>query len=123
MFRPRFALTRATALLFIALLAISVGSSAQGTDAGNSNSMTLEQVIETANANYPAIMVAQAQQKSAQGSIAVARTAYLPRTDVLWQTNRATANNVFGLLLPQTTIPSVTGSVLTPDSTRSAWNS
>ncbi|HEY3989717.1 MAG TPA: TolC family protein [Acidobacteriaceae bacterium] len=85
--------------------------------------MTLEQVIETANANYPAIKAAQAQQRAAQGDIAVARTAYLPRTDVLWQTNRATANNILGLLLPQATIPSVTGGVLPPDPTRSAWNS
>jgi outer membrane protein TolC len=42
---------------------------------------------------------------------------------VLWQTNRATANNILGLLLPQATIHSVTGSVLPPDPTRSAWNS
>jgi outer membrane protein len=85
--------------------------------------LTLERVIETANANYPAIRAAQAQQKAAQGGIAVAKTAYLPRTDILWQTDRATANNVFGLMLPQTVVPSVTGSVLPADATRSAWNS
>jgi outer membrane protein TolC len=85
--------------------------------------LTLEQVIATADANYPAIKEAQAQQKAAQGGIAVAKTAYLPHTDVLWQTNRATANNILGLLLPQQTISSVTGSVLPSDPTRSAWNS
>jgi len=85
--------------------------------------LTLEQVIETADANYPAIKEAKAKQKAAQGGIAVARTAYLPRTDVLWQTDRATANNILGLLLPQSTIPSVTGSVIPPNPTRSAWNS
>ncbi len=53
----------------------------------------------------------------------MAKTAYLPRTDILWQTNRATANNILGLQLPQATIPSVTGTVLPPDPTRSAWNS
>jgi outer membrane protein TolC len=96
---------------------------AQTTGAGGTDVMTLEQVIETANAKYPAIKAAQAQQMAAQGGIAVARTAYLPRTDMLWQTNRATANNILGLLLPQATIPSVTGEVLPPDATRSAWNS
>jgi outer membrane protein TolC len=85
--------------------------------------LTLEQVIATADANYPAIKAAEAQRKAAQGGIAVAKTAYLPHTDVLWQTNRATANNILGLLLPQQTIPSVTGSVLPSDPTRSAWNS
>ena len=53
----------------------------------------------------------------------MAKTAYLPQTDILWQTNRATANNILGLLLPQATIPSVTGAVLPSDPTRSAWNS
>jgi outer membrane protein len=85
--------------------------------------MTLERVIETANANYPAIKAAQAQQKAAQRGVSVAKTAYLPHADILWQTNRATANNILGLLLPQATIPSVTGSVLPSDPTRSAWNS
>jgi outer membrane protein len=85
--------------------------------------LTLTEVIETANANYPAIKAAQARQRAAQEAIAVAKTAYLPRTDLLWQTNRATANNILGLLLPQSTIPSVTGQVLPSDPTRSAWNS
>ncbi len=85
--------------------------------------MTLEQVMEAAEARYPAIKAAQAQQRAAQGAIGVAKTAYLPRTDLLWQTNRATANNILGLLLPQTVIPSVTGEVLPSDPTRSAWNS
>jgi outer membrane protein TolC len=105
------------------LSAVHLSVFAQTTGAGATGVMTLEQVIETANAKYPAIKAAQAQQKAAQGGIAVARTAYLPRTDVLWQTNRATANNILGLLLPQATIPSVTGGVLPPDPTRSAWNS
>jgi len=85
--------------------------------------MTLEQVIETANANYPAIKASQAQQRAAQGAIGVAKTAYLPHSDILWQTDRATANNILGLLLPQAVIPSVTGAVLPADPTRSAWNS
>jgi outer membrane protein len=85
--------------------------------------VTLEQVIETASANYPSIKASQAQQRAAQGAIGVAKTAYLPHSDILWQTDRATANNILGLLLPQATIPSVTGPVLPADPTRSAWNS
>ena len=85
--------------------------------------LTLDQVIAAANANYPAIKAAQAQQRAVHESVGVAKTAYLPRTDILWQTDRATANNVLGLILPQATVPSVTGSVLPTDVTRSAWNS
>ena len=74
-------------------------------------------------ANYPAIQAAQAQERAAHEAIGVAKTAYLPRTDILWQTDRATANNILGLTLPQSVVPSVTGSVLPADPTRSAWNS
>jgi len=42
---------------------------------------------------------AKAGQRAAESQVGVARTAYLPRTDLLWQTNRATANNIYGLLL------------------------
>jgi outer membrane protein TolC len=121
--KPSFALFIAISSLVITLPAVHVSVFAQATGTSGPSAMTLEQVIETANANYPAIKAAQAEQRAAQGGIAVAKTAYLPRTDVLWQTNRATANNILGLLLPQSTIPSVTGNVLPPDPTRSAWNS
>jgi outer membrane protein TolC len=121
--RFSFALFRAISSLCIASLAGPVSSFGQATGTTGSEELTLAQVIETANANFPAIKAAQAQQKAARGGIAVAKTAYLPHTDVLWQTNRATANNILGLLLPQSTIPSVTGSVLPSDSARSAWNS
>lgn len=109
--------------MFAAVLAACPDSSAQGAGLSGQNAMTLEQVIATAKARYPRIEAAQAQQRAAEGAIGVAKNAYLPRTDLLWQTDRATANNVLGLLLPQTTIPSVTGTVLPADVARSAWNS
>jgi outer membrane protein len=90
---------------------------------GTSSALTLTQVIETARAKYPAIRAAQAQQKAAQGAVGLARTAYLPRTDLLWQTNRATANNIYGLLLPQGVIPNISGPVIASDNARSAWSS
>ncbi len=96
---------------------------AQASEANEHRNLTLIQVIDLARANYPAIQAAQAQQKAAQGTVGVARTAYLPRTDLLWQTNRATANNVYGLLLPQSVIPSISGPVIGSDVSRSAWSS
>lgn len=88
-----------------------------------SATLELDQVLTIAAANYPSIKTAQLRQKAANNEIGLAKTAYLPRTDILWQTDRATANNVFGLVLPQTVVPSVTGPVLDADVTRSAWNS
>jgi outer membrane protein TolC len=76
-----------------------------------------------ANAHYPQIRAALDQQTAATANISVARTAYLPRFDTLWQTNRATANNIYGLLLPQGIVPSISGPVLASDNTRSAWSS
>jgi outer membrane protein len=116
-------LCSAICLPFFALPAVPVNSLAQTTEKSGPTTVTLEQVIETASANYPSIKASQAQQRAAQGAIGVAKTAYLPHSDILWQTDRATANNILGLLLPQATIPSVTGPVLPADPTRSAWNS
>jgi multidrug efflux pump subunit AcrB len=42
---------------------------------------------------------------------------------VAWQQNRATRNNVFGLLLPQAGIPSISGPQLDNSSLESAWGS
>jgi outer membrane protein TolC len=55
--------------------------------------------------------------------VSLSRTAYLPRTDLLWQSNRATRNNIFGLLLPQSVIPPITGPVLSSTSDRGVWGS
>jgi outer membrane protein len=115
---------RALALACVSALCMTAQTlSAQTPEADARRKMTLAQVIERAQKDYPAIEAAEAQQKAAQGAVAVARTAYLPRTDVLWQTNRATANNVYGLLLPQGVVPPISGPVIAPDVSRSAWSS
>jgi outer membrane protein TolC len=54
----------------------------------------------------------------------LARTAYLPRVDAVAQVNRATRNNVFGLLLPtQGVIPSMSGPVIGSNNFGTAWGS
>jgi outer membrane protein TolC len=97
--------------------------SAQGVDPASARKITLEEVIDFARKNYPAIQAAQAERRAANGKVGVARTAYLPRTDLLWQTNRATANNIYGLLLPQGVISTISGPVIASDPSRSAWSS
>ena len=74
--------------------------------------LTLAQAVENSLRNYPSIRVSQEQVNAAAAAIRLARTAYLPKVDALAQVNRATRNNVFGLLLPQSVIPSMSGPVI-----------
>lgn len=74
-------------------------------------SLRLDTAVDLALKNYPAVRAAEGQTTAARGVVSVAQTAYLPRTDLLWQQNRATRNNVAGLLLPQSVIPGISGPV------------
>jgi outer membrane protein len=85
--------------------------------------LTLSAAVDLALRNHPAIREARAGSVAASEEIAVARTAYLPRADFLWQANRATRNNVFGLLLPQPVIPAVSGPVLGSETLDGVWSS
>src|SRR5207244_9522033 len=76
-----------------------------------SGPLTLNDAVQLALQNYPAIRESRARAQAAEEGIGVARTAYLPRLDLLWQENRGTTNNVFGLLFPQCTLFSMTGPV------------
>src|SRR5437868_10252262 len=85
--------------------------------------LTIAQAVESSLHNYPSIRVSQEQINAAAAGIQLARTAYLPRVDALAQVNRATRNNVFGLLLPQNVIPSISGPVLGTNTFGTAWGS
>jgi outer membrane protein len=84
---------------------------------------TLAQAVENSLKNYPSIRVSQEQINAAAAAIQLARTAYLPKVDALAQVNRATRNNVFGLLLPQSVIPSMSGPVIGSNNFGSVWGS
>jgi len=86
-------------------------------------SLTLSQAVENSVKNYPMIRVSQEQVNAAAAAIQLARTAYLPKVDALAQVNRATRNNVFGLLLPQSVIPSMSGPVIGSNNLGSVWGS
>jgi outer membrane protein len=85
--------------------------------------LTLGQAVEDALRNYPLVRVSQEQIRAAAAGIQLARTAYLPRVELVAQANRATRNNVFGTLLPQGVIPSISGPVLGTNNLGSAWGS
>ncbi len=85
--------------------------------------LTLEEAIDFAVANYPSVRAAEERILAARAGVDLAKTNYLPRTDMLWQSNRATRNNIFGLLLPQSVVPSISGPVLPSTSDTSVWGS
>ncbi len=96
---------------------------AQAGDQAPADPLTLERAIQYAGDHYPAVRAALERINASEADVGVARAAYLPRLDSLWQSNRATANNIFGQMLPQSVIPSLTGPVLSSASGQSVWGS
>lgn len=118
--RQKGGFAHAAVLLSIAI-ATDIGLSAQ--QPSPTNGLTVAQAVDSALRNYPSIQVSQEQINAAAAGIQLARTAYLPRVDALAQVNRATRNNVFGLLLRQSVIPSISGPVLGTNTFGTAWGS
>jgi outer membrane protein len=85
--------------------------------------LTLDQAVDFALSNYPAVRASMERALASKEGVSLSRTTYLPRTDLLWQSDRATRNNIFGLLLPQSVVPSISGSVFSSTSDRGVWGS
>jgi outer membrane protein TolC len=85
--------------------------------------LTFEQALQYAVDHYPTVRAALEQVNASTANVSVARGSFLPRFDAVWQTNRATTNNVFGQLLPQSVLPSISGPVLPSASSQSVWGS
>jgi outer membrane protein len=85
--------------------------------------LTIQHAVESALQNYPSITVSQEQINAAAAAIDLARTAYIPRIDSIAQVNRATRNNVFGILLPQGVLPSMSGPVIGTNNFGTVWGS
>src|SRR3954468_22631874 len=112
-----------TTLAVFAVLFLVSSNNAQQAQQANPGAMTIAQAVDSALKTYPSISVSQEQINAAAAAIDLARTSYLPRIDSLAQVNRATRNNVFGLLLPQSVVPSISGPVLGTNSSDSVWGS
>jgi outer membrane protein len=118
--RNRFATCLRTALCVLGCIVNSGIASAQ---TQTPQPLTLLDALDLTRRNYPSVKEVRARADAAKENVGVARTSYLPRLDVLWQGNRATRNNVFGLLLPQTIVPPISGPVLGTTSYDSVWGS
>ncbi|HET8926006.1 MAG TPA: TolC family protein [Candidatus Acidoferrum sp.] len=109
-------------LSVVLVLAIATTISAQS-DPQKTKVFTLEEAVEFALKNYPAVRASLERVRAAQAGVGVARTSYLPRTDLLWQSNRATDNNITGLVFPNSVIAPISGPVPLSTSMQSAWGS
>lgn len=88
----------------------------------NPSSLTIEQAVAKSR-QFPAVSASEEQVNAASAGLRLARTNYLPTINAIGQINRATRNNVFGLLLPQTVIPSMSGPVLGTNDGKTVWGS
>jgi outer membrane protein TolC len=84
--------------------------------------LSLAEALDYADRQYPAVKAALEERTAADRRVDEAKTAYLPQVNLLYQINRATVNNITGVLLPQSVIPSISGPVLHPTG-QSDWNS
>lgn len=85
-------------------------------------SLTLQRAVAKAG-QFPSVAASDEQVNAAAAGIRLARTNYLPSIDAIGQVNRATRNNVFGLLLPESVFPNMSGPVLGTDNGTTVWGS
>ena len=98
---------------FIAALALS--SFAQDAP------LSFKDAVQRASERYPSVKISRDRVNEAAAAVTLARTAFLPRVDGIAQVNRATVNNVFGLLLPNAVIPPISGPQIDGDQSRNAF--
>ncbi len=114
-------ITAALGVLYLALTALAQPLFAQ--QPSLSFPVTLSQAVQHAVANYPAVRASMARISAQESGVDLARTSFLPRLDSSIQINRATRNNVAGLLLPGTTLPAISGPVSDTTSAAAIWGS
>ena len=105
------------------LCGFAATAAAQPSAPSPTQAFTLVQALQFALDHYPSVRAALEQTSVATANVGVARGGYLPRFDAVWQTNRATANNIFGQLLPQSVIAAISGPVLPTASSDTVWGS
>src|SRR6266567_3914726 len=110
-------------LLGIVLLLVSIPHAYSQQYPSPGKPLTLDEAINFGLSHYPAVRASLERMSAAKEGVGLSRMIYLPRTDLLWQSNRATRNNIFGALLPQSIVPPISGPVLPSTSDRGAWSS
>ncbi len=83
---------------------------------------TLEQAVDYALQNYPAVRASLELVSAARAGVTLARTQYLPQLNGVYQDSRATQNQVPGIWLATPITPTVEGPI-GPSSGQSFWGS
>ena len=104
------------------LVAILLSWTASAQQQASTTRLTIQEAVDRAQ-KFPSIEASEEQVNAAAAGIRIARTNYLPSVNALGQVNRATRKNVFGLLLPQTVIPNISGPVLGTNDGTNVWGS
>jgi outer membrane protein len=115
-------MTRSRVFAFLFVFAVPMMTAAQTTGAAP-RVFTLDEALRYAVDHYPTVRAALEQVNVSVAGVSVAKAGYLPRLDSLWQSSRATANNIFGQVFPQSVIPGMSGPVLPSASSQSVWGS
>lgn len=85
--------------------------------------LTISQAVQRAGAQYPSIRVNDEQLRAAAAGIQLARLTYLPKVDAIAQVNRATRNNLYGMLLPQQVLAPISGPPNPNNTGTNVWGS
>ncbi len=83
--------------------------------------LTISQAVQQAMEQYPSTKVNEEQIKAAAAGVQLSRLAYLPKADAIAQVNRATRNNVYGMLLQQQVISPISGPPLAANAGTNVW--
>jgi outer membrane protein TolC len=119
----RFTVPSRLRILSFAVALASAPTALAQTPSPSPQTFTLDQAMQYALDHYPTVRAALEQVNVSTAGVSVAKAAYTPRLDSLWQSNRGTANNIFGQVLPQSVIPAMSGPALPEASSGSVWGS
>jgi outer membrane protein len=85
--------------------------------------LSLRDALAIATDTFAEVRATKAERSAAHEQVGLAKKAYLPDGDIYLQWNRATRNNVFGLLLPNGSVPSISGPALPNTASESTYGS
>ncbi|MFZ1942221.1 MAG: TolC family protein [Acidobacteriaceae bacterium] len=113
-----------SALTAILVCSQSLFAGAQQISAPAVRQFTVPEAVDYALTNYPAVRAAMEQYNASKAGVGLAKTAYIPRLDTVWQGDRGSRESVLGVLLPQSpNILTGTQGSVTPHSYRPFWTS
>jgi outer membrane protein TolC len=85
--------------------------------------LKLKKALALASESYAEARVSRAELSASDETLRLAKKTYYPSVDLYVQWNRATRNNVFGLLFPSGGVPSISGPVLEEESSEGTFGS